>query len=39
VNSSRAILYASREKDFAEKAGIEAEKVRDEMEQYLEKYL
>jgi orotidine-5'-phosphate decarboxylase len=39
VNSSRAILYASREKDFAEKAGMEAEKVRDEMEQYLEKYL
>lgn len=35
VNSSRAIIYASGEKDFAAKAGQEARKVRDEMEALL----
>jgi orotidine-5'-phosphate decarboxylase len=35
VNSSRAIIYASGEKDFAEAAGKEARKVRDEMETLL----
>jgi orotidine-5'-phosphate decarboxylase len=35
VNSSRAIIYASAEKDFAEAAGREARKVRDEMEALL----
>ena len=31
VNSSRGILYASNGKDFAEKAGIEAKKLQEEM--------
>lgn len=31
VNSSRGIIYASREADFAEVAGQEAKKLRDEM--------
>lgn len=31
VNASRSILYASVEKDFAEKAGIEAKKIAGEM--------
>ncbi|MEJ1240342.1 orotidine-5'-phosphate decarboxylase [Chryseolinea sp. T2] len=35
VNSSRAIIYASGEKDFAEKAAIEASNVRNEMESLL----
>ena len=35
VNSSRAIIYASDDKDFAFKAGVEAKKVRDEMESLL----
>lgn len=39
VNSSRAIIYASNEKDFAEKAGKEAEKVQVEMEKYLNLFL
>jgi orotidine-5'-phosphate decarboxylase len=39
VNSSRGILYASAEKDFAKAAGIEAVKVRDEMRGLLDKYL
>lgn len=39
VNSSRAIIYASSGEDFAEKAAIEAQKVQQEMEQYLQKYL
>jgi orotidine-5'-phosphate decarboxylase len=39
VNSSRAILYASSGKDFAQKAGIEARNVHQEMDQYLTKYL
>lgn len=39
VNSSRAIIYASSGEDFAEKAAFEAQKVQQEMEQYLQKYL
>ncbi|MBK9510641.1 MAG: orotidine-5'-phosphate decarboxylase [Cytophagaceae bacterium] len=39
VNSSRAIIYASNGRDFAEKAAEEAEKVQKEMSVYLDKYL
>jgi orotidine-5'-phosphate decarboxylase len=39
VNSARAIIYASSEKDFAAVAGKEAQKVQEEMEQYLQTYL
>ncbi len=39
VNSARAIIYASGEKDFAQAAKREAERVRDEMKIYLDKYL
>ncbi|MDR2680768.1 MAG: orotidine-5'-phosphate decarboxylase [Tannerella sp.] len=35
VNSSRAILYAGKTEDFAEKAGMEANSVRKEMEYHL----
>jgi orotidine-5'-phosphate decarboxylase len=35
VNSSRAIIYASNEKDFAEKANEEAFKLQQEMEAIL----
>lgn len=35
INSSRAIIYASNGRDFAEKARIEAQKVQQEMEQIL----
>lgn len=35
VNSSRGIIYASTEKDFAEKAGEAAKEVQTEMEQLL----
>lgn len=35
VNSSRAIIYASADKDFAAKATEEAKKVQEEMETYL----
>ena len=38
VNSARAIIYASSEKDFAEVAGKEAEKVKEEMDKLLQKY-
>jgi orotidine-5'-phosphate decarboxylase len=31
VNSSRGIIYASQEADFAEKAGEKARELRDEM--------
>jgi orotidine-5'-phosphate decarboxylase len=37
VNSSRGILYASKEKDFAEKAREEALKIQQEMEAILNK--
>ncbi len=39
VNSSRGIIYASSEKDFAKRAGEEAKKMQVEMEGYLELYL
>lgn len=39
VNSARAIIYASAEKDFAQAAKREAEKVSAEMKTYLNKYL
>ncbi len=39
VNSSRAIIYASAEKDFALVAGLEAKKVAEEMKQHLDQYL
>lgn len=35
VNSSRGIIYASKELDFAEKASLEAKKIQQEMEQIL----
>ncbi len=35
INASRSIIYASSEKDFAEKASIEAKKIADEMKEYL----
>jgi len=38
VNSARAIIYASPEKDFAQRAGEEAQKVKEEMSQYLSRY-
>jgi orotidine-5'-phosphate decarboxylase len=39
VNSARAIIYASIDRDFAQKARQEAQKVQEEMAGYLEKYL
>lgn len=39
VNSSRGIIYASAEKDFATAAKKEAMKIREEMSVFLEKYL
>ncbi|MES2795555.1 MAG: orotidine-5'-phosphate decarboxylase [Bacteroidota bacterium] len=39
VNSSRAIIYASNNLDFAQKATIEAQKVHLEMEKYLDSFL
>jgi orotidine-5'-phosphate decarboxylase len=39
VNSARAIIYASGEKDFADAAGKEAGKVQQEMAGYLDRYL
>lgn len=39
VNSSRAIIYASGEEDFAEAAGKEAHKVQKEMKLMLDMYL
>jgi orotidine-5'-phosphate decarboxylase len=35
VNSSRAIIYADNTATFAEKAGLEARKMQEEMERYL----
>jgi orotidine-5'-phosphate decarboxylase len=35
INSSRAIIYASSEKDFAKKAGEEAAKVQIDMKRFL----
>lgn len=39
VNSSRQIIYAGSEKDFAEKAGVEAKKVQQQMKALLQKFL
>lgn len=39
VNSSRAIIYASNDTDFAKSAAKEAQKVQLEMEKYLVQYL
>jgi orotidine-5'-phosphate decarboxylase len=39
VNSARAIIYASREKDFVSAAAKEAKRVRDEMSKYLDQFL
>lgn len=39
VNSSRAIIYASSDRDFGEVAGKEASKVQAEMARYLGRYL
>lgn len=39
VNSSRAIIYASSGRDFAEAASLEAEKTQQAMAMYLDKYL
>jgi orotidine-5'-phosphate decarboxylase len=39
VNSSRGIIYASGDKDFAKVAGSEAKKLQEEMTVLLEKYL
>ena len=36
VNSSRGIIYASKEKDFAEKAAEEARKLQEQMAEQLE---
>lgn len=38
INSARAIIYASNEKDFAKRAGEEALKVSEEMSGYLNQY-
>lgn len=35
VNSSRGIIYASKDEDFAERAGEEARKLRDQMDKVL----
>ncbi len=39
VNSSRGIIYASTEENFAEIAGQEAKKIQEEMAAYLDEYL
>lgn len=39
VNSSRGIIYASKEADFAEVAGQKAAEMQAEMAELLEKYL
>ncbi len=39
VNSSRGIIYASSEEDFAKRAAFEAEKIQLEMKNYLALYL
>lgn len=38
INSARAIIYASEDKDFAKRAREEALKVQDEMSDYLSRY-
>ena len=39
INASRNIIFASAEKDFAEKARIEAQKLQNEMAQLLSKHI
>jgi orotidine-5'-phosphate decarboxylase len=39
VNSTRAIIYASPNKDFARAASLEAQKVKNEMAELLQQYL
>jgi orotidine-5'-phosphate decarboxylase len=39
VNASRSIIYASNEKDFAEKANLEAYKMANEMKQLLNQFM
>lgn len=39
VNASRAIIYASSDKDFARQAAKEAQQIQQEMTIYLQKYL
>ena len=39
VNATRSILYASDGRDFADEAAKEAVRLRDEMKQYLERFL
>jgi orotidine-5'-phosphate decarboxylase len=39
VNSSRGIIYASGEKDFAQAARREANKLQEEMKNLLQKYI
>ncbi|GIL24515.1 MAG: orotidine 5'-phosphate decarboxylase [Bacteroidota bacterium] len=39
VNSSRAIIYASSNEDFADAARAEAKKVQQEMKEYLDKFV
>lgn len=39
VNNTRAIIYASKDRDFAKNAKREAGKMHNEMNQYLQKYL
>jgi orotidine-5'-phosphate decarboxylase len=38
VNSSRGIIYASKGEDFAEAAGAEAKKLRDQMAELLKEH-
>jgi len=38
VNSSRGIIFASQENDFAGVAGTKAREIRDQMKEYLDKY-
>ncbi len=39
VNSARGIIYASDQRDFADKAATEAQKLQQQMEKYLNQYL
>lgn len=39
VNSSRAVIYASSKEDFADAAQKEAQKVQQEMSEYLDKFI
>ena len=39
VNSARSIIYATSDKDFAKSAAKEAEKVRDEMSGFLDRFM